>query len=191
MSQVWFTSDLHLGHGNIAARRERKDNFPQAHHDELILDNLANSLGKRDVLYVLGDVSYTEEGLWRLKKLPGRKIMIMGNHDVFPAYKYLEVFEDVRGAFKWKHGTIITHIPIHSDEFYRWKLNIHGHLHWKKVMWHYNFSLYEDHEDLSYFNVCLEVNNYCPVNWDTIKERLNANEPNETGTREYQLGQRS
>jgi calcineurin-like phosphoesterase family protein len=41
---------------------------------------------------------------------------------------YLKYFEDVRGFLRYKQMWL-SHCPIHPQELYRCKLNVHGHIH--------------------------------------------------------------
>ena len=52
--KTWFTADLHLGHDKVAQYRGFPDHVK---HDEMILDNLRDTLKKGDQLWALGDVS--------------------------------------------------------------------------------------------------------------------------------------
>jgi len=79
---IYFTSDTHLYHYNILKLN------PQARkpgYELRILDNLEALLKEGDTLYHLGDFTwqlYDElKVLDRWKKLPAKKVLIMGNHD--------------------------------------------------------------------------------------------------------------
>lgn len=156
MSKVRFISDLHLGHENIL-----KFSRPEFHtieeHDNFLIDQWANTVAMKDLVFVLGDVSWTEEGLERMIWLPGRKFLVRGNHDVFSVHRYLLVFEDIIGLGKWKgdgYHAWLSHAPVHPEEL-RGRLNIHGHVHRNSI------------KDTRYINVCAEMIGYAPR---TIKE---------------------
>src|SRR5262249_52156693 len=75
MTRVWFTADLHLGHGNIIRYCLRPFLSPQEEewalrdprgrwrvsdetvrrHDDAVLDAINTSVGERDTLWLLGD----------------------------------------------------------------------------------------------------------------------------------------
>ena len=75
MASVWFTADLHLGHGNIikyclrpflsAEERQRAVRDPRgkwrvaeetvARHDAALLDAVNSHVAEADTLWVLGD----------------------------------------------------------------------------------------------------------------------------------------
>lgn len=125
MSQVWFTSDLHLGH-KLAARLRGFDSVKE--HDVNIITTLMDQVNKRDILFVLGDVAMDKESLKLLSAVDCRKKMLFGNHDEYGHEDYLKYFESLHGFYKYK-GVWLSHCPIHPQEMYRCKANIHGHIH--------------------------------------------------------------
>jgi len=104
------------------------------------------------MVIVLGDIGY---GLDNFKKLPGRKKLLLGNHDTFSASKYLEYFDDIIGPIHYKKHWL-AHFPVHEDELYGRKA-IHGHTHGKGI------------NDSRYINVCIEMNNGYPISFQDIK----------------------
>jgi calcineurin-like phosphoesterase family protein len=119
-----MTSDLHLGHRYAATSRGYST---VDEHDTVIIRNLA-ALDKRDKLFILGDVAWNQTSLALLSEVRATKEMIFGNHDTMSIQKYLAVFDKVHGARMYK-DYFLTHIPIHPQELYRSKGNIHGHIH--------------------------------------------------------------
>ena len=109
-------ADLHFGHRKVQEIRGISD-------DELV-QRWNSVVTKRDVVYVLGDVFK----LHRVPELKGIKKFALGNHDQYPIARYLEHFTQVRGMFQLD-GCILTHIPVHPGQFYRYRLNVHGHTH--------------------------------------------------------------
>jgi calcineurin-like phosphoesterase family protein len=128
MSTVRFIADLHLGHRNMATRR----GFSTVEeHDEHIIAKWNSVVSKRDTTYILGDVTMEkEEPYYLLDRLNGIKHVILGNHDRRQDVRYLlERVESVAGMVQYK-GVMLTHCPIHPMELdYRFKYNIHGHIH--------------------------------------------------------------
>lgn len=155
MSDVWFTSDLHLGH-RLAA--EKRGFASVAEHDVAILDNIAAMVGKRDKLFVLGDVAFDPAGLLRLAGLPGVKELIFGNHDRYVHRKYTQVFTRIHGFRKY-NGFWLSHCPVHSQELYRVRGNVHGHIHRGAAT---------PPLPLPYFNVNVDFHDMKPVNFDEI-----------------------
>lgn len=141
MSIVWHIGDTHFGHANVGKFRDILGIFTSKQNDEMICDDWTTKVKKKDLVFVHGDAAFNEEGLSLFSKLVGRKILILGNHDELVTNLYLENgFERVVGVKGYKECWL-THIPIHSSEFRRAKLNIHGHTHLVNI------------EDDRYFNV--------------------------------------
>lgn len=141
MSQVWFCSDLHLGHQNIGKFRSPLVNSTEENNTRILNDWKA-IVGKRDVVFVLGDFCFDKE-LFDSLDLPGfQKYLIRGNHDRFTTTQYLKFFNEVEGLLKYK-GMWLSHAPVHPDEL-RGKPNVHGHVHFNTV------------QDSHYFNCCPE-----------------------------------
>jgi calcineurin-like phosphoesterase family protein len=133
MCKVRFIADLHLGHTNMAKNRGFQDEF---YHDEHIVDQWNSVVGKRDLTYILGDVTMENTKNYPiLDRLSGRKIVVMGNHDRSKDIpELLKYVENVAGMINYK-GVWLTHCPVHESELaYRVKKNIHGHIHEKRVM---------------------------------------------------------
>ena len=128
MSTVRFIADLHLGHDNMAKRRGFQST---ADHDNHIISRWNSVVSKRDLTYILGDVTMESKSHYQaLDKLNGRKIVVLGNHDKASHVKdLLNHVESVSGMVKYK-GIFLTHCPIHPRELeYRVSHNIHGHIH--------------------------------------------------------------
>ena len=91
---VFFTSDPHLGHRSIAKYRPFVRDTQ--HNSQLFVQDWLKHIGKNDVVYMLGDVAFDDESLKLVGTLPGRKILIKGNHDNFVSTKaQAEVFEEM------------------------------------------------------------------------------------------------
>jgi calcineurin-like phosphoesterase family protein len=173
MSEVFFTSDLHLSHKKVTKFEECRSVFDSIEaHDQTIMDNWNSVVTKRDLVWVLGDAAWTVEALSKFDALNGKKKLVLGNHDTFHAAEYLKYFEDVYGVVKWKKGIVFTHVPIHPEQFYRWSFNFHGHLHSENVMtWEPYIK-----PDERYVNVCLEQNGLFPFAWENIKKWIRYDE---------------
>lgn len=153
---VWFCSDLHFGHKNIGKFREPCGINSEKHNRERIMEDWCSVLDKRGIVYVLGDACFTIETLEDFGKLPGRKILIRGNHDRLDTRYYLKYFESVEGLLKYKEFWL-SHAPVHPHEL-RGRVNLHGHVHFNTVRYEYDdFDIDPPGEDYRYFNCCPEV----------------------------------
>lgn len=82
MSSVFFTSDPHFGHVLVA---EDRGFVSTDDHDEIIINNFIQKVGWEDKTYFLGDLSGGSDGKTRraldiIRGLPGKKVLIPGNH---------------------------------------------------------------------------------------------------------------
>jgi len=163
MSNVYFISDLHIGHKNILGfSGDLRLGDTTEQHDAMLIHSIATVCSsKRDILYILGDVCFEIEKMEMLDKIPARKILVRGNHDCLQLDVYAKYFEDVLGMVRYK-GYWLTHSPIHPDEL-RGRKNIHGHVHQNTV------KLKDDEVDSRYINVCVENCQSRPVNFQLIK----------------------
>lgn len=133
MSVVRFIADLHLGHTNMAIKRGF---LTVEEHDEYIITQWNSVVNKRDVTYILGDITMEKKSSYPLlDRLNGIKHVVLGNHDRRQDIPHLlQHVESVAGMIQYK-GIMLTHAPIHPMELdYRFNKNIHGHIHDKVVM---------------------------------------------------------
>lgn len=171
LSNIWFTSDLHIGHGGAAHHRGFAS---QEEHDWTIITNLQRVVHKRDKLFILGDVVWNNRSLKLLSEIPGIKELIIGNHDTLSTPEYLRYFTKVHG-FRSYREFWLSHCPIHPQEIYRKRGNIHGHLHNGAPTQNLGHP---------YFNVNTDYHNLCPVNLDTILHFFDHPEDYHAGTQQ-------
>lgn len=158
MSTPRFISDPHMGHRNIYKYRTL---FESTKHNDLYFKYLLESTcTKRDSMFFLGDVAFDEQYLDFIKSLPGRKILIPGNHctEYISMKKLVNVFDEVHSLLKYKNYWL-SHAPLHPDEL-RGKLNIHGHVHASSI------------PDIRYLNVSVdsEFMKFIPRTLDEIRK---------------------
>lgn len=145
-----FTSDLHVQHKRVAELRGFETT---AAHDAAIAANWEAVVREEDVVWVLGDLAMSspDAALALLASLPGRKRLVLGNHDAAhpmhrdaPRYlrRYLEAFEHVASAARIRvegREVLLSHFPYerdrHETRHAQWRLRdeglplIHGHTH--------------------------------------------------------------
>lgn len=176
MSQVRFIGCLHFGHKWMAQHRGFQDEF---YHDEKIVEEWNNMIHKKDLTFILGDVTMENpDYFYHLDRLNGRKIVVLGNHDLHQhARKLLEYVESVAGMIDYK-GFCLTHAPIHPNELPRYKGNIHAHIHENNLIEVMAQSSWKDPGSTlvptlhKYYNVDAKIINYKPK---TIEELINEN----------------
>lgn len=133
---VFVIGCLHLGHENMSKYR----GYSSADEYFKKLKEKWNSvvLSKKDIVFILGDISMENSKHYGLlNELNGRKKVILGNHDrpqdVIELLKYVE---SVCGMYEYK-GYVLTHAPLHPSQLYRYKKNIHAHIHFEKLPRYY------------------------------------------------------
>lgn len=162
MSNAFYTSDPHYAHANIC--KFTRDDGTKLRHwddvnemDEALISNWNSVVTEQDKVYIIGDVTFSNKHLDAIMpRLNGRKCLIRGNHDNLKLSQYAKYFYDVRGVDVIDRFWV-THIPIHPESIGKLKGNIHGHLHYRRVM------LNETEIDPRYMNVSVECWNYTPV----------------------------
>jgi calcineurin-like phosphoesterase family protein len=179
---TFFISDTHIGHNGVTrflkddgSKLRPWDNIQDM--DEALVANWNSVVRPQDKVYHLGDVVINRRALPTLARLNGDKVLIKGNHDVFRLEEYTPYFRDIRGSGSFDEY-LLTHIPVHPDQLYRWKGNVHGHLHADVVVkphWIHAQVV----PDQRYFNVGVEQPhmNFFPQPWEVLKkiieERMN------------------
>jgi calcineurin-like phosphoesterase family protein len=106
MGNVRFIGCLHLGHEKMAKKR----GFNTSHeHDKHLINEWNKVVNKRDVVYILGDVTMeTSEHYYLLDRLKGVKRVVLGNHDRPRDVKeLLNYVDNVSGMVQYK-GNINT-----------------------------------------------------------------------------------
>ena len=164
MSQVYFISDLHLGHKRILDFAGNLRSFASSpeEHDEVLVDRIASTVTKRDVLFILGDVAMDLEALDKLSRVRSLQMnLVRGNHDIFSEEVYLKYFDKILGFAKYK-GFWLSHAPIHPHEL-RGKINLHGHVHGNSVT-----DMFGGY-DKRYINCCVENCNGYPISLESIR----------------------
>ena len=167
MSRVFFISDLHFGHNNLVKKLRNMSTYES---DKLIIDNWNKTVNKKDIVYVLGDITMENHTTINeyLNCLSGNIRVIGGNHDTIKCCKQISDSKiALMGCMEYK-GFICTHIPIHPRELRFYRGNIHGHVH--------KNGRHEDEEAYNikngYFNVCCEFINYTPILFDDIVKQF-------------------
>lgn len=176
MINTWFIGDTHFGHKNIL--QYEKDARPFGSMEEMheiMIERWNIVVNNSDIVYHLGDFCFGKSNIAIAERLKGKKRLVMGNHDTYPAYDYLNYFDKLYGCVFWNR-CILSHMPVHENGLgKRWILNVHGHLHSKNVKEVYLIDpegFKYERNDLNYLNVSCEQNNLTPIHSDIIMERI-------------------
>ena len=161
MMQTWFTSDTHFSHTNILTFEAEARPFATIEEmNETLIERWNSCVRPQDTIYHLGDFCFGgEQNIAIAARLNGHKRLVLGNHDRYPITEYAKYFEKIYGVKFWE-GCILTHVPVHpgnmQGEKRRCVLNLHGHLHSKKM------------KEPEYFNCSVENHDLTPVHADVI-----------------------
>lgn len=178
MHNVKFISDLHLGHKAICKYRPEFATVEE--HDEFVLNSIYKNINKREVLYLLGDLAFTEEAGDKIVELSKHCILyiVLGNHDTDTSYRRKNIIKYVNAgirilAFSTYREAWLSHCPIHPQEMRKKLLNIHGHTHNHNIVEYIEDGKFEDPK---YFNVSCENIDYVPISYAEILKRTNLEE---------------
>lgn len=168
MVKTWVTADPHFGHKGVCqflnddGTKLRPWDNPDEMDEELVR-RWNEVVDDKDRVYVLGDVVINRRCLQTLYRLKGRKVLVKGNHDIFKIEDYLPHFDDIRAYVVQRNALgeyfIMSHIPVHESQLYRFKYNVHGHLHGRKL------------DDPRYICVSVEHTNFTPIELRTLFEK--------------------
>lgn len=163
---IYFTSDYHFGHKNITKYRPQFSSVEEM--EEVIIKNHNKIVKPNDVIYILGDLTFynKEKTIEIIKKLSGRKIWIVGNHDSKKVYKKPEVAELFEGIYdflqiKYKNQKfILCHYPFES-----WKDQGHGAIH---LYGHVHEQVDKLKNIPNRYHVGVDTNDFKPVSIETF-----------------------
>ncbi len=176
---IYYIADLHLHHKNILHMSRR----PFADLDEMhrtIRQNWNAAVSPEDDVYLVGDVCFGFNGeiAGYIRNLPGRKHLIIGNHD----RKYLEIqkFRDLFDSIDTYlmiedegRKVVLFHYPILEwDGYFRGWYHVYGHIHNNDG----NFAnqLLKREEFRNAFNAGVDLNDFTPQTLYQLIARKNS-----------------
>lgn len=179
MPAVFLTSDTHFGHVGVCKFTEadgvtkiRPWTDPEEMDEEMV-KRWNETVRPNDKVYHLGDVVINRKALKIMSRLNGDKVLIKGNHDIFRLEEYTPYFRDIRGSHVM-NGMILTHIPVHESNLYRFGTNIHGHTHTNRVMMPMLHNRGLEVVDPRYHCVCVEQTDFRPILFEDVIKRIEA-----------------
>ncbi len=162
----FFTADQHFGHYNVYKTYCMRPFESLNKMDTALIQNWNRVVDKTDTVYVLGDMTMRgpEDILWfrvNTKKLNGKKVLILGNHDKLNPFQYIEV------GFQSVHTSLILgeYVLIHDNAGLSLsctdKKILCGHVHqnWTKIK--------------NSLNVGVDVHNYKPISEVEVEDFFN------------------
>lgn len=170
MGKIWFTSDLHFGHDRDFIYGPR--GFNSVHEmNEALIKNFIDDIAWEDEVYILGDCMLGDNsvGLSFLKRIPGKKHIILGNHDTNARVDlYKDVYQtDIIGyatMFKYhKFTAFLSHYPTltgnYDDKGSHVVWNLSGHTHSREKFQYWPSVIY---------NVAVDAHGCHPVEIETV-----------------------
>ena len=168
---TYLVSDTHFNHQKIATYCDRPENFT-----ELIVKRWTEQVRPEDLIIHLGDVAIGKKGECEaiLKALPGRKVLIRGNHDrQWSNTRWMQAGFDFACDSMLFRNCWLTHEPANALPTGA-SLNLHGHLHNIWHGFHPDDPKLEDPGFLPFEGLkhdwqrlfAVEYTNYRPVNFD-------------------------
>ena len=154
---IWIWSDLHLRHANIIRHCSRP--FENADEmDRSLMKAWYDHVEKDAMIVNGGDVALLGKLkgslLKEIRRAPGRKILVAGNHEVdknreqIKFHGHDEVWPMI--IFKVDPPMVLTHVPL--DTIPDGWINLHGHVHNN-----------EERRSSRHINVCVEHTGYAPI----------------------------
>lgn len=172
---IWFTSDLHFGHEAVIKMQNRPFKDSREMNNALI-HNINGCVRPNDTLYILGDISHhitAEETNDLIKRIHGRKHLLLGNHDVTGEPEQCQydasLFESVDYYKKinaYNLNIVMMHYPMLTwPKTMAGSVMLHGHIHSGPE---YNQANIRD--GIRRYDVGVDANNYCPVSIEQVKQ---------------------
>ena len=159
----FFTSDTHFGHAPIIKYNERPFSSVEE-MDESLIDIWNSIVGKRDIVYHMGDFAWNRYGHYRMR-LNGKIYLCLGNHD--PRSKLENLFTDVRDIFYLKSFRPKIFLSHYAHRSWRGSrtiedgsIHLYGHSHGKLPP--YNLS----------FDVGVDCWNYKPLSYEEVMDNI-------------------
>ena len=158
--RIWIWSDLHLGHPTTISSFARP--FASAEEmDDALFGSWHSTVTPADTIICLGDVTIdglSGTRLERLRRAPGRKVLVIGNHEVNRAGDVdIDGFDEIHSTL-YAAGDpplLLTHMPLRHVP--AGCVNVHGHLHNRACP-----------SRTHHINVCIEQLRYRPRPWEAI-----------------------
>ena len=194
VNKIFWVSDTHFSHNNILKYCNRPFESVEAMNEALVA-NWNSVVKPDDHIYHLGDFCFgnVEKWNWCLEpgKLNGHIHLILGNHDperVFRDGTLIERFDsiDYQKILLVEGWTVImNHFPFQSfsNNFDHKVIQLFGHIHsgpdgignvmleGKTLQW-------------NQYDVGVDNNNYTPISWAEVKERMKLDENQDRSEKE-------
>lgn len=171
---TYFTSDTHFNHGEIISFCKRP--FADVEEmNETLITNWNRVIGKRDVVFHLGDFSFGGAAEWKnvLDRLNGKIFLILGNHDMKHLskefnYRFVEVVMQKYIKIH-KQAIYLNHYPfLCYGGAYKNVWQLFGHVHTSENNTGWDAGRLSMLFPLQY-DVGVDNNNFAPVSFEQVR----------------------
>lgn len=133
----FFTSDLHFGHHSILQSCSATRPFDTVEEmDAAIIERINDRVEKTDLLYILGDFTLSRDAEYVrhcFHSINGRKVLILGNHDMDNKGRVNKVIRDLPWDMPPQAGIETTdgghRVYLHHYACRVWPASHHGSYH--------------------------------------------------------------
>ena len=168
---IYFTADTHFGHENIIRLCGRPFSGA-AEMDEVLIANWNSRVRDGDTVYILGDMFFRSVNFEEiLKRLRGKKRLIVGNHDgswmaKAQVSKYFASIDTFLETNIGRHAVTLCHYPLVVWRHTKRSYMIHGHIHNDTGMDYWPLLAGRD----NVLNAGTDINGFRPVGFDELLE---------------------
>lgn len=174
MGNVFVTSDTHFCHEQVSIWKNRGFSSVEEMNEALV-KRWNRVVKPNDIVYHLGDVMITDDkkGVEYVKRLRGKIILVVGNHDTETRIKLLfsELGNRIEGgelAYRFRYNKTpfyVSHFPtitanFDNKQFSQHIIGLHGHLH-GKTHW-------LDPNNPFMYDAGVDSHNFAPVSLDDV-----------------------
>lgn len=140
MANLWFTSDTHFGHKNILKFcPETRLGDDVQEHDEILIQNWNKQVKPEDTVFMLGDCFFHRDPVRVvniLRRLPGEKHLIYGNHDQVirknpnVQRQFVTIQEYLELHMSKRQMVVLFHYPmLEWNKMHHGAYHLFGHVH--------------------------------------------------------------
>lgn len=168
---IFFTADTHFGHANILKLCGRPFDTVEE-MNETIIKNWNDRVRGNDTVYIVGDMFFRcSDAEAILKRLRGKKRLIVGNHDSSWIHKvdlkrYFVSVDHLLEMSDGKHMLTLCHYPLLTWKHPQRSYMVHGHMHAETGADF--FPLICNRHNL--LNAGVDINAFVPVTFEELVE---------------------
>ena len=166
---IFFTADTHFGHKNILKLCNRPFETIEEMNETLI-ENWNHRVSGMDTVYIVGDMFFRcSDAETILRRLKGKKRLIVGNHDSswmnkVDLNRYFVSVDRLLEISDGKHALTLCHYPLLTWNHAKKSYMIHGHIHADTSADY--FPLICNRSNV--LNAGVDINGFMPVSFDEL-----------------------